>query len=171
MAKADREQIVETLKRVPLFQAFREKEDDLALLAAVMTTRTVRSGSLVVEEGQIGEELFILQRGEVEITKTTLQDEQYTVAVLGDEAHPFFGELALVDADKRSATIRALKPCEVLVLKRKDFEKLGNDHPHLGLSIMRNLAKIISRRFRDTNDDVVLLFEALVKEVSQKTID
>ncbi len=126
---------------------------------------------MLVQEGEIGDDLFILQRGEVEISRRTLEDEQYTVAVLGDEGRPFFGELALVDADKRSATIRALEDCEVLVLKREDFEKLGREHPAIGWAIMRELARIISRRFRDTNDDVILLFEALVREVGEKQVE
>jgi CRP-like cAMP-binding protein len=107
----------------------------------------------------------------VEVTKRTLEDEQYTVAVLRDHDHAFFGELALLDEDRRSATIRTLQDCEVLALKRKDFEALGNTHPDIGLVITRELGKMICRRFRGTSEDVILLFEALVNEIRTEEID
>lgn len=173
MAKGKRKQdpVLEVLKAVPLFQALAGEEEKLSLLAEVMAARTVKAGNMVAVEGEMGNELFVLQQGEVEVTKKTVDGEPYTVAILGEEAHPSFGELALVDADERSATIRASKDCRMLALKREDFLRLGDHHPEIGLSIMRELAKIVARRFRDTNRDVVLLFEALAKEVSRKEID
>ena len=93
------------------------------------------------------------------------------MAVLRDEQKAFFGELALMDADRRSATIKTIEDCNVLVMSRDNFEELGNRHPDIGLAIMRELAKILSRRFRDTNSDVILLFEALVQEVQSEEFD
>lgn len=162
---------LELLKTIPLFHSFSTQQDKLSALAALMTKRTVKKGSFLIQEGEIGKEMFILEKGEVEITKRTLENEQYTVAVLREQDHAFFGELALMDEDKRSATIKALRECDVLVLKRDDFETLGNSNPDIGLNIMRELAKIVCRRFRSTNQDVILLFEALVHEVSTAEID
>ena len=164
-------EITDTLRAIPLFASFRDQSDKLQAVAALMSVRRISTGSYLIREGDLGEELFILRRGAVEVTKTTLDNEQYTVALLRDEHHAFFGELALMDQDKRSATIKAVEDCEVLVLNRRDFEELGNRHPDIGLAIMRELAKILSRRFRGTNADVILLFEALVHEVQAEEFD
>ena len=162
---------LETLKTIPLFKAFKTDEKKLSALASLMSERTVMAGSYLVKEGELGKEMFILDRGEVEITKTTLENEQYTVVVLNEKNNAFFGELALLDEDKRSASIKATKDCQVLVLGRSEFETLENTHPDIGLIITRELAKIVCRRFRTTNEDVILLFEALVNEVSQMEIE
>ncbi len=161
-------EVLEKLRSIPLFQAFHAQDDKLSAIAALMTTRRIPSGGILVAEGETGDELFILGKGEVEISRRTLDNEQYTVAILTDEDNAFFGELALLDEDKRSATISALRDCEVLTLKRDDFERFGNTHPEIALVIMRELAKLVCRRIRNTNEDVILLFEALVNEVRIK---
>jgi len=163
--------ILATLRPIPLFRAFAGDDAKLAVVAGLMASRKVHGGHTLIQEGALGDELFILKAGEVEVTKTTLEHEQYTVAVLRGSDHAFFGELALLDEDKRSASIVATSECEVLVLKRADFEALGNAHPELGLAIMRELAKILSRRLRTTDQDLILLFEALVNEVQAEELD
>ncbi|MDH5753085.1 MAG: cyclic nucleotide-binding domain-containing protein, partial [Deltaproteobacteria bacterium] len=82
----------------------------------------------------------------------------------------FFGELALLDEDKRSATIRTATDTEMLVLTRADFIRMGNDYPEIGLLVTRSLASIICKRFRSTNNDVILLFEALVNEIRSEEL-
>jgi CRP-like cAMP-binding protein len=87
------------------------------------------------------------------------------VAVLHAEDNASFGELALLDDDRRSATIMARKDCEVLALKREDFERFGDARPDIALIITRGLARLVTRNLRNSNEDVVLLFNALVNEV------
>ena len=67
--------------------------------------------------------------------KSTLFKELYTVTKLSAENHAFFGELALVDNDKRSATVVAHTDCELLVMKKAMFLKMGDQNPTLGLSV------------------------------------
>ena len=162
--------VVEALRSVPLFRAFSDQDEVLAALADNIKKKKVGSGIWLLKEGELGQKMFILTKGQVEVTKTTLENEQYTVASLGSEDQPFFGELALLDEDRRSASIRTTSSCEVLELDRRDFESFGNRHPSAGLAIMRELAKIVCRRFRATNGDVVRLFSALVNEISQQEV-
>ncbi|MDH4224146.1 MAG: cyclic nucleotide-binding domain-containing protein [Deltaproteobacteria bacterium] len=163
-------QILQTLKTTPLFRYFGDKEDKLAVISSFMKNRFVPRGAVLIREGELGDEMFILHKGGVEITKTTMEKDQYTVARLNADDSPFFGELALLDEDKRSATITAIEDCEVLVLTRGDFVHLGDANPDIGLVLMRQLSKILSHRLRTTNEDVILLFEALVNEVTSEEI-
>ena len=160
-----KKEIVEKLRTVPIFEPFKQEPEKLEALAGQMTPRHVKAGKTLVKEGQTGDEMFILMRGRVEISKRTIDGEQYTVALLRAEDSAFFGELALLDDDRRSATITALEDCEVLALSRVKFERFGDEHPEIALVIMRELARLVGRKMRNTNEDVVLLFQALVDEV------
>jgi CRP/FNR family cyclic AMP-dependent transcriptional regulator len=101
----------------------------------------------------------------VRIMKKTLQDEDYTVVILHDHMHIYFGEIALVDNDKRSATVIAETDCELIKLTRKDFLAMAEADPLLGYRIISQIARKISGSLRKMNSDVITLFEALVTEV------
>lgn len=140
----------------------------LAALTERMTLRLVDRGEELVTEGDEGDAMFILLRGRVRITKRTLDNEPYTVAMLGEEDTPFFGEQALLDDERRSATISAEEPSELLVLDRETFERFGDEHPADALAVTRQLARLVSSNLRRANEDAVLLFQALVNEVRAK---
>lgn len=162
--------LLDILRDIRVFEDFAGDAEQLAAIAALMTPRQVAAGTTFVHEGEQGDAMFILLRGAVRITKRTLDNEQYTVAEVRGEEHAFFGELALLDAERRSATITAIEDCDLMVLRRESFENFGNAHPRPALLIMRRLAKLVSGRLRSTNDDVVLLFEALVNEVRSREV-
>lgn len=165
-----RDEVLSTLAQIPFLSALSSDQGALEALADIVTPRKVSAGQMLVREGELGEEMFILQRGEVEVIRQTLEDEHYTVAVLSSQHHDFFGELALLDAEKRSATIRTVDDCEVLVINRSDFERFSSAQPALAMPVVRELARRVSRRFRATNEDLILLFEALVKEVRREEL-
>ena len=79
-----------------------------------MLRRQFLPGEAIIREGDIGEELFLISEGEVEVNRTGRE-----VARLGPG--DFFGELALMSGNPRNATITALKPVETYVLGADDF--------------------------------------------------
>jgi CRP-like cAMP-binding protein len=81
--------------------------------------------------------------------------------------HVFFGEVGLIDKDKRSATVVCKTDCEFYVLSRENFLALGARSPSIGLIITRELTKIVCQRLRKANNDIITLFDALVEEVAQ----
>ena len=62
-----------------------------------------------------------------------------------------FGEMALIDGSRRSATALANSTVKTLSLKKKDFERLIENHPSVAITILRRIARIISMRLRRTN--------------------
>ena len=164
-------EIIETLKSVSIFKSFADKPDELVRIAEILETKKVSSGTTVIQEGDSGDTLFIMKRGAVNILKNTLEDEKYTVVRLesSDDMVIFFGELALLDNDNRSATVVADSDCEFLIMKRDDFIELGNAYPPLCLPITREISKMLASRLRKANQDIITLFEALVGEVSGTT--
>ncbi len=163
------DEIINTLKEVSLFKSFADKPEELGMIAKIMDYNEVKKGTAIIKEGEFGDSLYILLSGKVSVLKRTLEKEEYTVARLESKkgAVLFFGEMALLDNDKRSATIIADTDCELLEISRKDFIKLGDQYPHLGLPITREISAKISSSLRKSNQEVLILFEALVGEVRE----
>jgi CRP-like cAMP-binding protein len=163
----DKASIIEKLRRIELFQGIKDDEEKLSELADIVSLRQCNAGEGIIEEGEEGSELFILNKGTVNVKKRTLDNDFYTIVTLTDEEDVFFGELALMDEERRSASVTANTHCEFLVIKRDDFVHLGEEDPWLGLSVTRAIGRALSRRLRKTDDDLIVLFEALVGEVAE----
>lgn len=153
------------LKQIPLFAAIKDIPDQLARLQGICRSRSVASGHTVIAEGDVGSEMYIVYSGAVEIKKRTRAGDDYTVVVLRAQDNVFFGELALIDDDKRSATVVTREDSEFLVIEKRDFLALGDNHPEIGLPITRALATILSSRLRKTTGDMLTIFDALVQEL------
>ena len=159
--------IIEKLKKVKLFGKLGDDEERLAKLARIVTWQQCKAGDEVLSEGTEGSELYILQKGTVRIVKRTLDKERYTIVSLKDDEDAFFGELALLDREVRSASVIAETDCEFLVINREDFNQLGEEDPRLGLLVTRGIGKELSKRLRKANKDMVILFQALVEQVAE----
>ena len=160
-------EIRDRLKQIPLFKKLADKPEYLDRVISVLEPIKVNAGRPIITEGATGEEMYILIKGEIEISKFTLEKEQFTVAKLKDAFNVFFGELALVDNDKRSATVTAITDCELLVLTRTKFLELGKNHSDIGWILTLEIAGMISGRLRKANEDALLLFDALLNELRE----
>jgi CRP-like cAMP-binding protein len=160
--------IIERLQRVPLFHGIKDDEKRMADLIEIVSLRQCAAGDKVITEGEQGDELFVLNKGTVNVQKRTLDDDLYTIVTLGDDEDVFFGELALMDEELRSASVTAQTNCEFIVINRNDFNRLGEKDPLLGLLVTRALGQALSKKLRKTNEDLIVLFEALVGEVAEE---
>ena len=160
------DEIREKLKLIPLFKRIAHRPDILDQVISALEKIHVSKGNEIIQEGTAGEEMYILLRGNIEISKFTMDKERYTVAKLQDSFNIFFGELALVDKDKRSASVTAVTDCDLLVLSRKKFLALGEKNPEIGWLMVLEIAGILSGRLRKANEDAIILFETLVNELS-----
>jgi len=156
---------IEKLKQISIFKDIKDDEQALKDLFSIMSVVRYPASAHIINEGEQGSDMFILNKGRIRIEKKTLQNEPYTVVVLKDDMNIFFGEQALMDSEQRSATVVAETECECFVVKKDDFEALGNTNPLIGLYITREIVKIISKRLRKANSDIITLFSALVTEI------
>jgi putative peptide zinc metalloprotease protein len=98
----------------------------LRKLAARLEPKTVPAGATIVRQGEYGEECYLLRSGRVEVVMEEEEGEGRDLATL--DAGSLFGEAALLTDAPRNATVRALEPCELLVLRHTDLlEILGED--------------------------------------------
>jgi HD-GYP domain-containing protein (c-di-GMP phosphodiesterase class II) len=117
---------------------------DLSQIAEIIAEKHYPKGAAIVEEFSEAERFFIIYKGKIEITKRFEGGEEFVLAVQSDG--DFFGEMALLDEGRRSATARALEPTIVLEISRNDFETLLYKAPVLAYQILKEL----SSRLRET---------------------
>lgn len=161
--------IFNKLKKVSIFQVIAGDDEIMKKIYSRCKHRKIKKNETLIEEGNTGDELFFILSGKISILKKTLQSEKYTVASLdADERGIAVGELAMIDSDKRSATVVAETDCEYMVINRENFIKFGDENPEAGLQMTRVIAGRLSSQLRKANTDVITLFSALVTEISEE---
>ena len=153
------------LKKISLFQDLDEKEIKQVLKLAV--PKTVPAGSVIIQEGDAGDSMYILCQGEVEITKRlglVLNEEtpnERIIIRLKAEEGVCFGEMSLLENEPRSATVTALTDCFLMEMGREDFLNLIKHDSDMGCKILLRLAQMLSKYLRKTNQDMVKMTSAM----------
>jgi CRP/FNR family cyclic AMP-dependent transcriptional regulator len=137
----------EVLQRSPLFEMLSPAE--LELVAEMSRPRRYAAGDVVFEEGELGDSLFVIAAGEVEVLRKNEAGELKPLQKLSPPA--FFGEMALIDKEHRSATVRAKTECVVLQLTAENFAAFRKHHRDGFTFIVMNIARVLSSRLRETN--------------------
>jgi len=114
---------------------------------AAEVERVYQAGEEIIREGELGSEMYIIQRGQVAVFKL-IGELEVKLAVLG-KGH-FFGEMSLLEGLPRSATVRALEPTSVLVLAPGGFLVRIRRDPTLAFELLQQL----SNRIRRLNDQL-----------------
>jgi len=159
------ESFVRHLEEVTLFLDIKDQPGALTSLSKKMRMQKYLPGESIIKEGETGSELFLLLNGTASVFKSTTEGEQYKVAILDASNHVFFGEGGLLDTDARSATILAETVCLCLILDRVAIDEFGKEHPEWALPILLRIARVVMERLRKTNNDLMLLYNALVSEI------
>ena len=157
--------VTEKLKQIRLFADIRKNDDYMERLRTICRQTSVPTGKVVIKEGERGSEMYIMLAGRVEIRRRTRAGDNYTVVKLRAEDNVFFGEMALIDDDVRSATIVTTEDSDFLVVTKHDFLELGDRFPQIALPVTREIAKILASRLRKTTGDMLTIFDALVTEL------
>lgn len=123
--------------------------------------KSMPSGTVIFNEGETGNEMFIIHEGRVRISKKVRSIET-TLAELGKG--DFFGEMAILERGPRSATAVALTDLKVLVLDEKTFELLLKSNPEVPLRMMKKMAE----RLRSADNRIETL---LFKDSTSKVVD
>ncbi|HXY91603.1 MAG TPA: cyclic nucleotide-binding domain-containing protein [Acidimicrobiia bacterium] len=124
--------IDERLAEVPLFQGLSRKE--LRLVSTLATPLNAPPGAVLVQEGKQGYEFVIMLEGEVEVRR-----HGQLVATLG--AGDYFGEMALVDHQPRTATVRTTTPVLMEVIPRREFDAMLAEMPDVADRIRTTVAE------------------------------
>ena len=136
----------EALRGIPLFRNLDEK--DLADIAGLLIDRKFPRDAIIFEDGSLGDYMYLIQEGQVKVTKMSEDGREKILEMLGPG--DFFGEMALLDREPRSASVKTTTACVLLALSRMDFLGLLKQDHELTLELLRELA----RRIRETDEQI-----------------
>ena len=153
------------LAKVPLLSGLSGNPAALHHLAEVMELRKYSEKHVLIKEGELGDEFFVLIEGQVSIHKKTSEGDSYKVVILKAQMTPALGEGGLVEAEPRSATIICDVECRCLVLTRSAFQKFCEVHPEDAVPILRKIIITLMGRLKQTSNDLMLLHNALMNEI------
>ena len=149
------------LKDIGLFGGL--DDETLGILARELPTEHVEPGEDVVEEGDQAREMFVVVAGELEVVKRGKLGGEARVAVLGPG--DWFGEMAILDVQPRSATVRAVAPTMLVRMTAEHVDRLlyRRDLKAYSLLVM-NIARELSRRLRVADGILAQLVSSVADE-------
>jgi CRP-like cAMP-binding protein len=139
---------VESLKNFPIFEGLTIK--DLELVAGVMKYHKAQQGTQLIKQEQNAAEVFFIVDGRVRVEMLGVDgkvSETLTTLTAGDTV----GELALARVGRRTASAMVQMDSELYSADASTLNNLFENHPTVGLSVFRNLAKVLASRLVDTN--------------------
>jgi len=131
------------LKAVPLFSSF--PEDQLRMLAAVVTRKSATRSTIVMAGGDATDSLYIVLSGRLKVMMSDADGKEVILSILGPGE--FFGEMGLIDDSPRSASVVAIEACELLSITKRDFKKCLAENFEMAMAVMRGLV----RRLREAD--------------------
>ena len=123
-----------------------------ATLAKIAQAMTVPAGFPIFRAGDPATALYLIEAGSVRVTVIASTGKPIEVAMLGSGSH--FGEMALIDGAKRSASAETLEPTSML---RFDYDKITpllDRSPATAAKVYRSMARFLSNRLRQTTTDM-----------------
>ncbi len=141
---ATTEETVALLGRVPTFSTL--APEDLEAVSRVAVPRSFASGAVVFREGDQSDTCYVVHSGRVRAIREHTVGRTITLATFG--AGEIFGELAMFDEERRSATIETLEDTELIAILGSDMRRLLRIHSDIAVKLLAALG----RRLRETND-------------------
>ncbi len=138
------------LNELGLFKG--RKEETLAALELRLDKRSFKAGEKIFTRGDAGDELFLIRKGSVRIMLTLAGGKAHHVSSFG--RGDFFGEMAFLDGDARSADAVAFTDLDLFVLSRKTFDAFADEHKKASLKLMEGLASTLASRLRYANTEL-----------------
>lgn len=119
---------------------------DFNAAAGYFSISSIAQGQEIFREGDAGSFMCIIHSGQVAVQKTNSEGVRVTIATL--RSGRAFGEMAVLDGERRSATCMAASDCRLLNLGKDSLEKMLNEAPKIAAKIIRALAVSLSKRLR-----------------------
>ncbi len=150
-------QISKILKQVPIFRTLGKESIDF--IVERLKFKTFDKDEVICKIGDQGDTMYIIITGNVNICIYSADGKEQVVATLGPSE--YFGEMALLTGEPRSATVKATEPAEMFLLYKNDFDVILERFPSISLS----MGKIVSKRLRGTLSNASQISQ--VKELTE----
>lgn len=123
------------LREVPIFTEL--TDDDLSIITDLTVRRAYPKNTMIVIEEDQGDTLYIIESGSVKITRLDEDGREVILAILGSAE--FFGEMALLDGQGRSANVMAIEDTILFTLHRRAFLDVLERFPSISIQLLREM--------------------------------
>lgn len=146
LTRVDRKLVTQHLRKMLLFAGL--SDDDLATIAKKLHPLQVKEGQLIFAEGEPGDNLYLIESGQVLVVSDAATEREIIARLSEGE---FFGEMALLSGEPRSAAVRAVTAANLWVIGKADFEEIVTTYSPVGLT----LSRVLSQRLEQTERHLV----------------
>lgn len=143
----DEADLLQFLPSIALFGGL--TEPTLLRVIAKMRRHSLDPGAQVCCEGEVGRSMFVVRQGEAVVYRDLPSGKRVKMVRMGEGE--FFGEMTLIDIQKRSASVMVDQPTLLLSLGNKDLYALYQEDTPGYVMVLQNLCRELSRRLRTTN--------------------
>ncbi len=145
------DEICDMLMESDLFKSFLPAE--VSSIARYFSISEIGEDEKIFQEGDVGSFMCIVNSGKVSVLKTNMDEEDVEIAVL--QKGRAFGEMAVLDGERRSATCIAATDCSLLILSKESMDKMLLDMPAIAARVVRTIAVSLSKRLRMADGKLV----------------
>jgi CRP/FNR family transcriptional regulator len=138
------EDTIALLHRVPVFSTL--TPDELARVAQVVVPRRFEAGEIVFKEGDEGSTCYVVRSGRARAVREHPDGRSITLAQFGPG--DIFGEMAMLDGERRSATVESIEGTDAIAILSADMHRLIREYPDISVKLIAALG----RRLRETNE-------------------
>jgi CRP-like cAMP-binding protein len=155
------------LKDFSIFNGLDESE--INLFEDKISSVDVSEGNYFIMEGDVGDSIFLLLEGEVEINQaltlsmnmSDADNREKAIIKLSSEIKPLFGEMSLFnEGDQRTASVKALSDCKLAKIMKEELFEVCDAHPNTGYKVMQNLCRTLCGNLVNANQNVLKLTTA-----------
>ena len=136
--------IILTLQTIPIFKDLTSKE--FQEISRLVHKRNYKKGEVIFKKDAPGEGMYVILSGSV-----TIKDPDSGMIFASLSNNNFFGEMALLDEEPRSAQAEATSPSDLIGFFRTDLKSLIARFPEMGNKILLNLSQVLAERLREAN--------------------
>ena len=135
---------LDILEQVSLFSDL--TMDELALIQPLAVMKDGKAGDFIIQEGECVENVYILLSGQATVLRTRADGKKVSIDQVGKD--DLLGEVTFFKNTPASASVQATAPFKALQFKQKDFHRLLDTHPPLGLKIYKKFSRVLSVRIK-----------------------
>jgi CRP-like cAMP-binding protein len=155
----DKSDLQEILQTIPFFEKLSKRE--LSGLFNIIHNRSYIKGEYIFHQGDPGIGLYIIREGEVRIERK--MESAAIISLAKFKTGDFFGELALVDDEKRSASAIAESEVKIAVIFKPDLDEFISHSPRRGVKILQGISHVIAVRLRQVNEENIKIHSSIKK--------
>lgn len=133
----------------PFFDTLTSK--DILIIAEHINFLEIEEGDFVFREGEVGDCVYFVIKGELEVIKEGPPGDQAGVVISTLSKGRSIGEMSVIDKTPHSATVRARTRSTVVTLSAEGFDLILEKHPRIGIKILKGLSRLLSMNLRKTS--------------------